>query len=313
MSRSTLRFLAVVLTVLIVVVLFAGLDALPRGVRAQIDGDRAALASAQTQLRSAQDEVNRESQAQPDLFRAVSTTGHWTDHFGEAAGWLQYAARDMEDLGRIEKQNRRQDRQTAERLLSHEHDLRAKAVAEASGVQKEAAQWGDWKRQLPQTVEGMERDHQAIHAFDLAPVAATVQKAETDWPEKKADLDSRLAALHGAATQSDGLWQSTDAARRQVAAGNYAGVDFAALLGAADSLKTNASALPQRTAELNSLSGQLYDSWDKLLVDMEVRGIGNAREYDQQIRTVRTRLTDVTAKTGATTSEEKWGGVPRSE
>jgi hypothetical protein len=312
MSRSTLRFLAVVLTGLIVVVLFAGLDALPRGVRAQIDGDRAALASAQTQLRSAQDEVNRESQAQPDLFRAVAATGHWTDHFGEAAGRLQYAARDMEDLGRIEKQNRRQDRQTAERLLSHERDLRAKAVAEASGVQKEAAQWGDWKRQLPQTVEGMERDHQAIHAFDLAPVAATVQKAETDWPEKKADLDARLAALHGAAAQSDSLWQSTDAARRQVAASNYAGVDFAVLLAAADSLKSNAATLPQKTAELNSLSGQLYDSWDKLLVDMEVRGIGNAREYDQQIRTVRTHLTDVSAKTGATTSEEKWAGVPQT-
>ena len=134
MSRSTLRFLAVVLTGLIVVVLFAGLDALPRGVRAQIDGDRATLASAETQLRSAQDEVARESQGEPDLFRAVSATGHWTDHFGEAAGLLQYAARDMEDLGRIEKQNRRQDRQTAERLLSHERDLRAKAVAEASGV-----------------------------------------------------------------------------------------------------------------------------------------------------------------------------------
>jgi len=36
MSRSTLRFLAVVLTVLIAVVLFAGLDTLPRGVRAQM-------------------------------------------------------------------------------------------------------------------------------------------------------------------------------------------------------------------------------------------------------------------------------------
>ena len=65
MSRSTLRFLAVALTVLIVVVLFAGLDALPREVRAQIDGDRAAVASAQTQLRSAQDEVARQAQAEP--------------------------------------------------------------------------------------------------------------------------------------------------------------------------------------------------------------------------------------------------------
>jgi hypothetical protein len=312
MSRSTLRFLAVVLTVLIVVVLFAGLDALPRGVRAQIDGDRAALASAETELRSAQDEVARESQAEPDLFRAVSTSGHWTEHFGEAAGWLHDADRDMDELGRIEKQNRRQDRQQAERLLSHERGLRAKAAAEASGVRKEAAQWVDWKRQLPQTVQGMERDHQAIHALDLAPVAATVQKAETDWPEKKADLDSRLATVREAATQSDGVWQSTDAARRQAAAGNYTGLDFAVLLGAADWLKNAAATLPQKTGELQSLSGQLYDSWDKVLVDMEVRGIGNAREYDQQIRTVRTHLTDVSAKTGVTTSEEKWGGVPRT-
>ena len=312
MSRSTLRFLAVALTVLIVVVLFAGLDALPREVRAQIDGDRAAVASAQTQLRSAQDEVAKQSQAEPDLFRAVSATGHWTDHFGEAAGWLQYAARDMDELSGLEKRNRRQDRQQAEALLSHERDLRAQALAEASGVQKEAAQWVDWKRQLPQTLQEMERDHQVIHAFDLAPVAATVQKAETDWPEKKADLDARLAAVRGAASQSDSLWQSTEAARKQVAAGNYAGVDFAVLLGAADSLKTSAATLPQKTGEMQSLSGQLYDSWDKLLVDMEVRGIGNAREYDQEIRTVRTHLTDVSAKTGATTSEEKWVGVPRT-
>jgi hypothetical protein len=312
MSRSTLRFCAVALTVLIVVVLFAGLDTLPRGVRAQIDGDRAAVASAETALRAAQDEVARQSQIQPDLFGAVSATGHWTDHFAQAAGLLQSADRDMEDLARIEKQNRRQDRQRAESLLSHERDLRAKAAAEAAGVRKEAAQWADWKRQLPQTLQGMERDRQAIHAIDFAPLAATVQKAETDWPEKKADLDSRLAAARGAATESDSLWQSTDAARRQVAAGNYAGLDFAALLAAADSLKTSDATLPQKTAELNSLGGQLYDSWDKLLVDMEVRGIGNAREYDQQVRTVRTHLTDVAAKTGVTTSEEKWVGVPRT-
>src|ERR1035437_10276976 len=86
MSRSTLRFLAVVLTVLIAIVLLAGLDTLPRSVREQIDGDRAALAAAQTQLRAAQSEVDRDSQAEPDLFRAVSVTGHWTDHFTQAAG-----------------------------------------------------------------------------------------------------------------------------------------------------------------------------------------------------------------------------------
>jgi hypothetical protein len=71
---------------------------------------------------------------------------------------------------------------------------------------------------------------------------------------------------------------------------------------ASDELKTSAAALPQRSEELKSLAGQLYDSWDKVLVDMETRGIGAARAYDQKIRTVRTHL-------GATTSQEQWVDV----
>ena len=213
----------------------------------------------------------------------------------------------------LEKQNRRQDRQQAERLLSDERDLRAKALAEASGVQKEAAQWADWKRQLPQTVAGMERDHRAIHSFDLAPVAATVQKAETDWPEKKADLDSRLATVRGAAAQSDSTVAihgcgAAAGSGRQLLGGGFRGV--ASRRGFAQDVPR--PRCRRRPPNCNSLSGQLYDSWDKVLVDMEVRGIGNAREYDQQIRTVRTHLTDAAAKTGATTSEEKWVGVPQS-
>ena len=41
----------------------------------------------------------------------------------------------------------------------------------------------------------MERDYGVIHTFDLAPMAAAVQKAETDWPEKKPDLERALASV----------------------------------------------------------------------------------------------------------------------
>jgi hypothetical protein len=76
-------------------------------------------------------------------------------------------------------------------------------------------------------------------------------------------------------------------------------VDYGALLTGADELNTSAAALAQKSDELKSRTGQLYDSWDKVLVDMETRGIGSARAYDQKIRTIRTHA-------GATTSEEKW-------
>ena len=55
MSRSSLKFLAVVLSVLILVVVLAGFDNLPRDLRKQVDAERSQLASAQTGIRSAQD------------------------------------------------------------------------------------------------------------------------------------------------------------------------------------------------------------------------------------------------------------------
>ena len=109
------------------------------------------------------------------------------------------------------------------------------------------------------------------------------------------------------------LWQSTTEARRAAAANDYAKVDFGTLFAAADTLKTGAADLPKQTEQLKTLSGQLYQSWDKILVDMEVRGTGNAREYDQKIRTVRTTVADATGKAGAATSDEKWVDVSKAQ
>ena len=90
-------------------------------------------------------------------------------------------------------------------------------------------------------------------------------------------------------------------------------MDFGTLFAAADTLKTAAAALPKQTEQLKTLSGQLYQSWDKILVDMEVRGTGNARAYDQKIRTVSTTVADATGKAGASTSDEKWVDVSKAQ
>ena len=74
MSRGTLKFLAVLLSVLIVCVLVAGLDNLPRGVRAQIDSERAALKAAQNRFRAAQADVGRDLESEAALYRAVPAT-----------------------------------------------------------------------------------------------------------------------------------------------------------------------------------------------------------------------------------------------
>ena len=307
MSRSGLKFLAILLGVLIVAVLFAGLDDLPRGVRAQIDAERATLASARQEVNTTSAAVAGDLAAEPDLFRAVPASGQWAATLAGQKAMLDSAAADMTALAGIQKANRRRDRERAAELLAHERSLRASVTAAADGIGREAAHWIDVKRHVPDEVRQLEADYRAIHGFDMAPLAAVVQKAETDWPRKKADLDASVAGLKGEAAQAETLWQKSAETRRAAAAGDFGHLDFGAFAATEDALHSTAEALPRNAGQIQALVGQLYNSWDKLLVDM--RNHGGA--YEQQLRTVTTHYTDATAKNGATASEERWVTVPQ--
>jgi hypothetical protein len=304
MNRG-LKFLAALIGTVMVVVPFAGLDNLPRDVRAQITSERQALASSSSKLQSAQQEVARDLQTEPELFASIPAARTWNTSLGAAASDLQSAAGDMAQLTAIEKQDRRGDRARAQTLLVHERQLRAAAESRATGIGREAAHWVELKRNLPATLQQMERDYAALRGFDASSVTATVQKAASAWPEKKGDLEARLAALSGIPSTAESLWQQTAVARRQAAAGNYAGLDFGTLLTAAETLRANAAGLQQKSGELIALAGQLDTAWDKLLVDMDVRGTGSARTWDQKIRTVTTR-------DGKSASDERWVQVPKT-
>jgi hypothetical protein len=290
-------------------VLTAGFDNLPRNLRQQIDGERAALASAQQQVAQATSEVTGEVASESALFHTIPAAIQWPAGLALSDSRLGDAQRAMDELSLLEKQNRRQDRQKVESLLAEERGVRTSAVSGTTDIQKDAAHWVELKRELPQRLDQMSRDYQTIRTFDLTPVASEVAKGENDWPEKKPDLDARAAGLHSIVMQSDVLWQSTAEERRQAAAADFAHVDFGALVAAQDALHNAAAELPQQAEEVRSLDGQLYYSWDKILVDMEVRGTGDARHYDQEIRSVKTRVEDAAAKPGASTSDEAWVDV----
>src|ERR1039458_6873935 len=284
MSKSSLRILAVLLTAGIIAVLFAGLDSLPGAVKAQIAAEHKSFSAAESQVQAAQADVSRTLASESALFGALPSAREYPDRLGRAASSLAAAGQSLAELERLEKQNRRSDRARAEALLAQEKQVRAAAVGDAESVRTDAAHWVDLKQHLPQEVRDMERDYQAIHAVDLAAAAAAAQKAEADWPQKKNDLESRLTTARGIQTRSDELWQSTTEVRRAAAANDYSKVDFGTLFAAADTLKTGASDLPKQTEQLKSLSAQLYQSWDKILVDMETRGSGNAQGRQHDIR-----------------------------
>src|ERR1700693_2935933 len=99
----------------------------------------------------------------------------------------------------------------AERLLSDERHLRQAALDEAQAVEADARHWLDFRSNLPHYLAKMQTEYDASRAVDFAPVTAAVQKAELDWPAKKADLDNRLTALKSEQEKAEAKWRSTEA------------------------------------------------------------------------------------------------------
>ncbi len=315
MSRRGLEILAVILTFLIVIVLFAGFDNLPRKLRADITQEAQQLPQTQKQFQSTQAEVTADLTSDPDLFRAHDMNTAFPERFRIAAGELQGAQRDAAELDKLLQTNRRQDAPQAEKLLKEERALRAAALNESTAVRTEAQHWVDMKRNLPTELQQLAADHQTLQHWDFAPIAATVTRAEADWPPKKSDLDTRLTALRAIPADGEQAWQSSEAARRKAESAqgqDLAGLDYAGLLSSAETLHSDVTVLPVRTAELQSLSGQLYTSWDKILLDLRDRKSGGVRDYEEEVRTVKTKFPDAASKDGVTTSDETWVEIPKA-
>ncbi len=276
MSKRALGSIAIALTILIALVLYGGLNGLPRDLVGQIDSERRELNRASERVAAARSDITRDLQGEPDLLRAA---GFGADRLANAAASLTGAQKDFGELERLRKENRRGERRRAEELLRHEKNLRTSAVSEASAVQSEANRLAGLKRELPKYL-------------DLSALASTVQRAQSDWPGKKEDLDSRLDSVRTSATDARTLLEKPSAAD-------------------ADALR-KAAALPAETQQLQTLTGQLYDSWDKVLVDLEERRAGESRDYNEKVKTIRTHLTDVAANKSEITSDEKWVEVPKS-
>jgi hypothetical protein len=303
MNRGGLKIAAIVLGTAIVLVPFLGLDGLPHDLRRHIGEERTAVAAAQKQLQSAQDKVLGDLRSDPDLFAGVPASKEWPERLSKALGDLQYASREMDQLSAIEKRNRKSDRAEAEAMLAKERGLRIDASAAVSEIQKDAERWVDFKKHLPEELQAMEREYNQVHGAELSGVEAAVEQAGKDWPDKKSDLDSRLASSRDLQAKAESAWQSTAEARRTL-------TDIPALVAAAATLKDAADALPKKEAELRSISAQLYTAWDKVLVDMETK---RGDEYDQKIRTVTTQFDDNGSKPGKVSSDEKWVQVSKGQ
>jgi hypothetical protein len=299
--------LAVITSILLL--LFACIGGLPGSLRRDIAEEHDKLQKAQREVDQSGQALQDDFTKNPSLFANVPTPGQWTATLAAAREKLKSAQDADLELQELNRQNRGRSRDLAERLLSKERHLRESAITDAHGVQKAAADWIGFAHNLPSHLDSMRRDYDAVHTADLTPVADVVDKAEHDWPAKKDALEARLTALRDIPQSADKEWDATAAARQDAAAGKVTGPELATLIQTDKDLDHDADALHAKSDELHALCGQLYDSWDKILIDLDASRNGRDRVYRERIKTVTTHITDIASHKGETSANEAWVNV----
>ncbi len=285
---------------------------LPRSVREDIALENDRLQQAQRQVQHSAGKVREDLGQAPDLFQGVGEPAEWNATLKTAREELKNAEDKSREVQQLTRRRWADSHLRVEELLREERTLRNAALRESQTVEAAADKWIGFRRDLPAHLTQMEQRYQAIRAIDLNPVATTVQQAEKDWPSKKSDLDSRLASLREIPNAAQTQWQATEAARKDAAAEKATGAEVAALIQADDALANDATALTKKSDELRGLSKQLYDSWDKILTDLDVSEYSGDRIYRERIKLVRTHFIDVPAHKTETSEEQHWVDVPEA-
>jgi hypothetical protein len=249
----------------------------------RIDDESRKVAEAKDRFTKIRKEVEDDLKKEPDLFRAANVMAAWRDRFQTDQEKLNDAFTDLEKL------NHRDNRMS---LFADVDRLRDAALADATSIQTEASRWLDLKRNTAAHIDRMKSDYDKIKSNDVSNVVASLQKAETDWPAKKTDLDARLESLQSAPEKADKIWADVQAAKDKP--------DYAALMTAEQWLDSRA----HRPEKDLKLVGQLYDSRDVILDNLDGQR-PDTHTCDAYLKQIDTHYTDVANHKSDTETKKK--------
>ncbi len=250
-----MRYLAVTAALILV-----SCGTLPRNLRDEIASEHDKLQQA-----------DRQVQRTPDDAKALSELAQAKADSAE----LDKIVHDSGKIGVAEARRR------AESLRRDERSLRQAALRDSEAFEAAAIRKRDFEKNAPQNLAKMKSEYERVHSFDLTPVTQVIQKAALDWPAKKSDLEARLAALHHLSDDASTEWQTAEST--PVSADTVP-----ALIAADDALARDESGISAGAEQLKALSGQLYVSWDKILVDLEQDPV-----YREKVKTITTKNKEV--------------------
>lgn len=267
-----------IVIVLLVVILGGGLD---RQIKAQATAELRNLTSARTNFDSARQDVETALADQPLLFE--NEAEDWRQRLQKSAESLDAASKTQKQLEALLAEN---DNEKREQVVIAIQKLAAAwvgALAEASQMQEEAKNLIEFKKDLPQRLPKIEKDLKAIQSQDLTAIRTLVEKASTDWPQKKNDLERRLKQY--AEYQTEAIKGQKSIAAARDGTGKH---DIRGLMQLANRIDHMLTELSSAEKQMSGLIDQLDWSWDRILADMEIQE-GSLVTFRQKFLTHRIR------------------------
>lgn len=300
MSKRSLGVLAIIIILLMAVVATAGLDNLPRSVRASAGTAVEQLTSAREQLEQNRQTVLATLASDPSLFRSQEATFRSR----LAAAQAKLAAAEEGKLKSLLEANRRADASAVESLTQAVAKARKDALDESLAAVQETKQWVEYKKRTPELLSELQARYQRLRGFDVETTAAAARKATIDWPEKKADIEGRIESAKSLQSRAEEIWTKTADARAKAEAKDYGAVDYGALIGGMRALETAEQEIKQGLDTTNALAAQLYLGRDKVLLDLDE---GDRKR--QRVRVVETKYADASLKDPKVTQDERWENI----
>jgi len=310
-KRTVVVLVGVVAAVVVLLgVVFATSRGLPDDVVAKIDTELRTFDDAQAQFGKLATRVESALAGSPNLFEAAGYTKAWPKALGDADADLQLGVAAREKVVALKTADRKKDRGAVDLELDIMRKVRAQALLAASGMDAKAQAALAFKRDADKRLAKARADAKFIAGFDYKPLEGQVAKVATDWPVKKGDLARRIATLRALADQVRDSLKVLEVEIANLKGGKAVRLDK--LLRAESGVVKSRTVFGQAGAVLKKLTAQLYRSWDKLLVDMEIRE-GQDVTFFHKYRWVRVQILDMATHENKTTSEERWVKVTESE
>ena len=304
MDKKSLLYASagVVVLAILVVITSISLGGLNPETRARLDTAEQLLNASLAKYRKLAQSVRSSMDSNPALFQ--SKLEQWLARLTRSDQDMESASRELEQAKELAGQNDDELRVEIESRISGVRQKRTQAVQDVTEISDLAKTITEVDKNRSQYVREAQASYQNISTY-LAASISRAQRAMIDWPKKKADLTAAIERVAAVKARSQALWKERSGA---VTAAN---ADALLILDTHRSLQADGLQLARLDAELGQRVSQLYVSWDRVLVDMEIKE-GDALTLHHKYKMVRFQIQDPQKKQGTHSESEAWVQVSKA-